>query len=214
MTAIAEKKPRRKATQPVVPAIPAALIYEMWNGKPVYYKGYRGVLTGKKTVEEVMRSAAQSCSGMQGVMVSLIHGHLFAIINRKRYLLATNEIGVHLALNSNLANDVLIYEKEKVGKLKGKFFDVPPKVVIEIDIKADAAEFDNGADGYLMEKARKLLDFGVEKVLWVITSAQKTYVINKNDATWYVVDWSEDITILDGCILNIKQLLDEDEIEY
>ncbi|MBO0935492.1 Uma2 family endonuclease [Fibrella sp. HMF5335] len=178
MTTIAEKRPRRKASELIAPAISSALIYELWDGKQVYYKDYRAVMTGKKTIEEVV-----SCSDLQGVLVSLIHGHLFGIINRKKYLLATNEIGIHLALNNNLANDVVIYDKESVGKLKGKLFDVPPKVVIEVDIKADAAEFDNGSDGYLMEKARKLLDFGVEGVLWIITNAQKTYVINKNDPT-------------------------------
>ena len=33
--------------------IPSALIYEEWNGTPIYYKGYKDVLTGKKTIEEM-----------------------------------------------------------------------------------------------------------------------------------------------------------------
>ncbi|WP_338870114.1 hypothetical protein WBJ53_21895 [Spirosoma sp. SC4-14] len=43
---------------------------------------------------------------------------------------------------------------------------------------------------------------------------QKVYVIDRNDPTWYVVNWSENITVVDDCILNIKQLLDEEGIEY
>ncbi|MBO0932583.1 Uma2 family endonuclease [Fibrella aquatilis] len=209
MTALADKQrgtpPRRTARR----AIPAALIYEQWAGKPVYYKGYRDVLTGKKTIEEVM-----SCSDLQGVLVSLINGHLFGMIDRKAYLLATNEIGIHLALNDNLCNDVVIYEKVKINKLRGKYFDIPPKVVIEVDIKADVTEFENGADGYVMQKARKLLDFGVERVFWIITSQQKIYVIDRNDPTWHIVDWSTSINVIDNCQLNVKQLLDEEEIEY
>jgi Uma2 family endonuclease len=205
MTAIAEKKSRRISSR----AIPSALIYEMWEGKPVYHKGYRDVLAGKKTIEEVM-----SCSDLQGILVSLINWHLGNVIDRKKYITATNEVGLHLALNDNLGNDLVIYEKVKLGKLKGKYFDVPPKIVIEVDIKADTAEFENGADGYVMQKMQKMLDFGVEKVLWIITGMQRVYVIDRNDPTWHIVHWSETIMIMDDCTINIKQLLDDEAIAY
>ena len=63
MTLVAEKKPRRATTR----SIPPALIYERWKGKPIYYKGYRDVLAGTKTLEEVM-----SCSDLQGALVALL----------------------------------------------------------------------------------------------------------------------------------------------
>lgn len=204
MTVVAEKK-RRFSTR----NIPSVLIYEMWKGKPVYYRGYRDVLAGKKTIEEVM-----SCSDLQGVLVALLTIYLGGHINRKKYLLATNEIGLHLAVGDNLGNDIVIFEKEKVVKLKGKYFDIPPKIVVEVDIKADVADFEGKLDGYLIQKSQKLIEFGVEKVVWVITSAQKVYVIDRNDPTWYVVNWSENITVMDDCVLNIKQLLDDEEITY
>lgn len=213
MTAIAEKKkrtqPRRTAVSNVPADIPKALIYEWWDGKPIYYRGYRDVVAGTKTAAEIM-----SCSDLQGVLVSLLNIQLGITINRKQYLIATNEIGLHLEANNNLAGDIVIYEKAKLGQLKGKYFDVPPKVAIEVDIKADVVEFEDGADGYVMRKSRKLLDFGVEKVLWIITSMQRVYVIDRKDPTWYVVDWGQDIAVMDGCVLNIKQLLDEEEIDY
>ncbi len=87
-------------------------------------------------------------------------------------------------------------------------------MVIEVDIKVDVIEFENGAEEYVIQKSKKLLDFGVEKVLWVITGMQHVYVIDRNDPTWYVVDWSENIVVLDDCVLNIKQLLDDEEIAY
>ena len=128
--------------------------------------------------------------------------------------MTTNEVGLHIALNDNLANDIAIFEKVKLDKLKDKYFDVAPKIVIEVDIKADVADFPNKLDDYLIQKSQKLLDFGVERVLWIITSLQKVYVIDRNDPTWYVVNWSENITVLDNCTLNIKQLLDDEEIAY
>ena len=45
-------KPRRK--------VPDALIYEIMDGKPIYRKGYREVLSGKKTIEEIMGLAPYS----------------------------------------------------------------------------------------------------------------------------------------------------------
>lgn len=209
MTPATKEKPRKRTRRVSARNIPPALIYEMWQGKPIYYKGYRDVLAGKKSIEEIM-----SCSDLQGVIVALLTIFLGSNINRKKYLLATNEIGIHLALKDNLGNDIVIFEKEKVGKLKGKYFDIPPKIVIEVDIKADVADFPNREDGYIMEKSQKLLDFGVEKIFWIVTSTQKVYVIDRNDPTWYIVNWSENITVLDDCILNIKQLLIDEEIDF
>lgn len=209
MTATTTENPPRKRSRSSTRTVPQALIYEMWQGKPVYYKGYRDVLTGTKAIDEVM-----SCSDLQGVLVSLLNGYLFSTIDRKRYLISTNEIGIHLAAKDNLANDLAIFEKEKVGKLKGKFFDIPPKVVVEVDIKADLVDFLNRENGYIMEKSQKLLDFGVERILWIVTDTRKVYVIDRNDPTWYVVNWSENITVLDDCILNINQLLADEAIDF
>lgn len=206
MSAVVEK-PRRVSVS--TKKIPSALIYEEWNGVPVYRKGYKEVLTGKKTAEEIM-----SCSDLQGVLIALINGFLFGIINRKKYLIATNEIGIHLAKNDNLANDLAIFEKEKLGKLKGKFFDVAPKVVIEVDIKADASSFHNEEVNYILQKSQKILDFGTEKVIWILTDSQKVFVIDKNETKWYVVNWSEDIPLLENCVLNLQQLLEEEDIQY
>ena len=208
MTVVAETKPRR-TRRLSARNIPAALVYEMWLGEPIYYRGYRDVVAGKKTIQEVM-----SCSDLRGVLVSLLNGHLYTTINRKKYLLATNEIGLHLALNNNLGNDIAIFEKDKISKLKGKCFDIPPKIVIEVDIKVDVAEFENGADGYVIQKSQKLLDFGLDKVLWIITSMQRVYVIDRNDPTWRIIDWSENISVLEDCVLNIRQLLEDEEIAY
>jgi Uma2 family endonuclease len=208
MTAIAKEKPSRRRTNLSTSHIPTALIYEMWQGKPIYYKGYQDVLAGKKTIEEIQLS-----STLKSVLCSLLVGHFGNTLNRKHYSSAVNA-GLHLATNDNLGSDLAIFEKEKVGKLKGKYFDVPPRIAIEVDIKADVADFEGRLDGYLIQKSQKLIEFGVEKVIWIITSAQKVYVIDRNDPTWYIVDWSENIAIIDNCILNLKQLLADEEIDF
>ena len=191
------------------PDVPEGLVYEEWGGKSVYYRGYKDVLMGIKTIEEVM-----SCSDLQGVLVSLINGFLFGNIDRKKYLLATNEIGLHLAKGDNLGNDLAIFEKEKVGKLTGKYFDVPPKIVIEIDIKADLNNFMNQDANYIFQKSQKMFDFGVEKVFWILTSPQKVFVMEKDNPKWYITNWSDDLQILENTVLNIANLLLEDQIDY
>ncbi len=208
MTAIVENKPKRPGRLSAR-SIPPALIYEVWDGKPIYYKGYKDVLAGKKTIEEVM-----SCSDVQGAIVYALGLYIGIQLNRKHYLITSNGSGLHLGVNDNLANDISIFDRAVLGKLKGKFFDVPPKVVIEVDIRADVTDFSLKSDGYLINKSQKLIDFGVERVIWVLTEPRKTYVIDRNDPTWYVIDWSEPITVLDDCILNIKQLLEDEEITY
>ncbi|UFH56515.1 hypothetical protein [Spirosoma sp. KNUC1025] len=59
MTVVAEEKTPRRTSRLSARSIPPALIYEMWKGKPVYYRGYRDVLAGKKTIEEI-----KSCSDL------------------------------------------------------------------------------------------------------------------------------------------------------
>lgn len=185
-----------------------ALVYEIWKGKPVYYHGYNQVLAGKLTVAEVRLR-----SDIHGVLISLLSIYLGNSLNRHKLLFSIGS-GYYLPKRSRFSSDLAIFDKEKVGKLKGKYFDVSPKVVIEIDIKADVSDFESKSDGYLIQKSQKLIEFGVEKVIWVITAAQKVYVIDRNDPTWYVVNWSENITLLDDCVLNIKQLLQDEEIDY
>ncbi|NJN34243.1 MAG: hypothetical protein HC817_08325 [Saprospiraceae bacterium] len=69
-------------------AIPDALIYEMVNGQPIYYRGWREVIKGEKTIEEVMASS---------LIQSYLVGEIFVAVHkslRKKYILGTNEAGL------------------------------------------------------------------------------------------------------------------------
>ncbi|MCU0325197.1 MAG: Uma2 family endonuclease [Spirosomaceae bacterium] len=186
------------------------LVYEIMDGKPLYYKGYKEVLVGKKTPEEVM-----SCSDLQGVIVSLLNYYVGLQLNRKKYLLATNEAGIHLSKGDNLGMDLSIFEKSKIPLLKGKYFDIAPKIIIEVDIKVDIdlAEFPAGEMDYLLDKSQKLLNFGVEKVIWLTTKSKKTFLAT-NQGAWQIVDWDYDIEVMEGVNINIKKILEEEEISY
>ncbi|MDZ7898560.1 MAG: Uma2 family endonuclease [Arcicella sp.] len=186
------------------------LVYEQMDGKDIYYRGYKDVLNGKKTLEEIM-----SCSDLQGVLVSLLNGVLFSKIDRKQCLLCGNEFGLHLSKNDNLGIDLAIFDKKNIDKLEGKFFTKAPKVVIEVDIKASIEITDYPAKemDYIFDKSQKLLDFGVEKVFWITTKTRKIFMATQHQ-NWLIMDWNSDIEVMDGIAINVKQILDDEEINY
>lgn len=190
-----------------LPVIPEFLVFETLNGKPLYYKGYQDVIATVQKPEDIMGS-----SDLQGILVSLINTHITINCNRKRYITSTNESGLHLGVGDNLSADIAIFDKATLGTLKGKYFDVPPKIVIEVDIKIDLNEVD-GDINYIFGKSQVLFDFGVERVLWVLSSIRKVVVMQPGQ-DWIVTDWSNDVTVMEGCVLNVKKLLDEEEIAY
>jgi hypothetical protein len=199
-----------KKRKPKIRKIPPHLIYEEMNGKPLPYKGYLSVLSGENSFEYV-----RGCSSFEAILISTISGFIGNKVNRKKYLLAS-KANLNLSAGDNLASAIAIFEKEKVS-LNDKYFSVAPKVVIEVDIKVDLGETERAANRwnneieYLLDKSQKLLDFGVERVIWITTKSQKVFVITPNDK-WYVVNYQEDILVLDDCVLNIAKLLEEEEI--
>lgn len=195
-----------KKRKPKIQKIPPHLVYEEINGRPIPYKGYKSVLSGKKKLEEIM-----GCSSLQSVLVYILGLFIGNNVNRKKYLVASNEAGLHLGLNDHLASDIAIFEKDKIV-LDDKYFTVAPKVVVEVDIKIDLSETEwNNEIEYVLDKSQKLLDFGVERVIWITTKAKKVFVITPSDK-WYVVNYQEDIQVLDDCVLNIAKLLEEEGI--
>lgn len=204
MTIIHSAKPRRLKKE----RIPSYLVRETLNGKVLPYIGYKEVLANEKKASEIM-----GCSSLQSIIVGILFIFIGNRINRKKYYCATNELGLHIEPKSNLANDLAIFEKEKVT-LSQNYFDVAPKVVIEVDIKVDLDPEEHPRDfSYITEKAKKMLDFGVEKIIWVLT-AEKTIIVFSKNETSTIVNFDTDIHILDDCTLNFAQLLIDEEISF
>ncbi len=189
------------------PAIPQRLIRETMNGQPLYYKGYRDVLAGLVQPEEIMGS-----SDLQSLIVMTIAATIWNRIDRKQYKMAVSEPGLHVDRGNNFAADIAIFDKATLPPIKGKYFDVPPKVVIEVDIRIDWNESENDLN-YVLDKSRTLFNFGVERVIWILTGS-RTVAVMQPAKDGIITDWSNDITVLEGCVLNIKTLLDEEEIIF
>ncbi len=200
-----------KISLPKIPAkkIPKYLIFEVFDGNPIYYKNYRKVLNGILTPEEIMGS-----SGLQGIIISFLFRILVKNTEEKKYLILTNEQGIHLDNKNNLSADLAIFDAEKFGiKDADKHYaKIPPKIQIEIDINADTEGF-GSPDNYVFKKTEKLLTFGVEKVIWIMADTKKVIVATKN-ANWEVIDWNKEIEIMDNINFNIGQYLKENDSPF
>lgn len=185
--------------------IPSFLIYETLNGRPLYRKGYRDVLAKRKTPGEIM-----GCSDLQAIIVSALHGYIYNQVNRKAYWIVTNEPGLHIRLGDNLSNDIAIYDKQNVT-IKGKFFDVAPKVVVEVDIKIDLEEFPAKEMDYIYEKTQAMLDFGTERVIWITTKSRKIFVAVQGE-TWLTLNWDATVPVIDSVTLNVSDILTKEGV--
>ncbi|QKZ15669.1 Uma2 family endonuclease [Spirosoma sp. KUDC1026] len=185
--------------------IPSYLIYETLNGRPLYRKGYKDVLANRKTPGEIT-----GCRYLQAIIVSALYLYLGTQTDRKKYWVVTNEPGLHIQLGDNLSNDIAFYLKQDVT-VKGKFFDVAPKVVVEVDIKVDFEAFPAKAMDYVYEKTQAMLDFGTERVIWITTQSRKVLVATQGE-TWLTLNWDATIPVLDDVTLTIADVLTEEGV--
>jgi Uma2 family endonuclease len=196
---IAGPPKRRKPKQ----NIPDYLIYEIMDGKPIHYAGYLEVLSGKKTFSEIMGSSYK-----QSLIISYLLKKLFSYLDDDKYTILSNEIGLHLDNRNNLSGDLYIFESQKLDGLDihDNYLQIAPKVAIEVDIIAD--ELETSTDNYIYIKTQKLLQFGVEKVIWITTKAKKVTIATQN-ADWQVRDWNKPFEVIDGFEFNIGKFLEE-----
>ena len=124
---IASKSPRRALSKIPPKKIPAALIYEIIDGKPVYYKGYREVLAQRKTIQEIMGS-----SNLQSTLFEYLLMIFFKTFNLCKYRILTNKIGIHISKSNNLSGDA-IYEKRDlpVSQADKHYIAIPPKFILK-----------------------------------------------------------------------------------
>lgn len=181
-------------------AIPEYLIYEMDDGNPIYYNGYEEVLDGKKNAEAIMADG-----NLQALLKALIITTLNNLLS-KTYIATVGEQGLTLAKKSWRAADVSIFKRENF-LFTTEYPKLPPEIVIEIDTKAHI-DLEKTDVNYYNRKIQQLLDFGVQKVIWIFTGEQKVMVA-ENTKDWITSNWDKTIDIMEGITLNIEQMLDE-----
>ena len=179
--------------------IPEALIYEMVNAQPIYYNGWQEVLTGEKTIEQVMASSL-----IQSYLVYEI-GLTIAPL-RKKYIIGSNEAGLKFKKGDWRAADIALWTKESMKGiyLNPRYADIIPDIVIEVDTKADISTNPT----YYLDKTKHLHENGVRRVIWFFTNTEQVMVAEKGHK-WEIQNWSESVEIDKGCMVNAKEIIDD-----
>lgn len=174
--------------------IPEHLVYEEWDGVPILYQGIKTYALQNYNLNQLEMGS----SIFQSLIIEFILGQLYDTINRKIYAIVTNEPGLHLGYRNNISNDIAIIERNRIqNKRSVKYGNVPPKVAIEVDVRADYEQEFESFNDYINQKTQKLLDFGVEKVIWILSSELQEVRVSTLSQT-SIHPWTETIEILDG----------------
>lgn len=190
-------------------SIPQALIYEVLNGKPIYFRDYKAVLNHEKTLDDVMATGR-----LQTLIINAVQEHLILNHRQKGLKYLSNEVDIHIALNSNLSCDLVGFDKTLLAASDDntKYYDFPPEFVIEVDTNGDFSDI--AFETYLFEKSRKLLDFGVKKVFWILTASQTVTIGTIDSDVWTTQLWHKPIEIFDGHPLVLQDLFREIGIKF
>jgi Uma2 family endonuclease len=187
--------------------VPSYLIYEVLDGEPIYFRGYQDVLNHKKTKEDIMATGR-----LQTLIISTLQEHLWANHNREGLKYMSNEVGIHISTNVNLSCDLVAFDKTVLAATEDDthYYTIPPKFVIEVDTNGD---FSNKIfEDYLFKKSKRLLTFGADQVIWILT-ASKTVTVSMPDGTFITQGWDRPIEIFDGHPLVLEDLFKENGIK-
>lgn len=187
--------------------IPAYLVSEVIDGIPFYYRGYRAVLNKTKKLDDIMAD-----SGLQLFLKEYISDLLKTGLNRKTYFVGSGEIGNHIDRRNNLGLDVVVFEKSVLtpDKITTRYIDVPAKMVVEIDVNVELPDKKTDLfEEYVVRKVNRLFAFGTQKVVWVFSKSKKV-ISATPDAPWQISNWSDDVELMNGIVMNIDQHLKEE----
>lgn len=186
--------------------IPASLIFEELDGRPLYRKGYKKVLENKLSPEEVM-----GCSFIQGLIMRIVSTCISQMLKGMQYWVVSGETGLHISHGNNLANDVAVFDKALIKNTFSKSYpDVPPKIAIEVDVKIEADQFPSPEE-YISRKSEKMIEFGTERVIWILTESRKIMVIGQS-REWTVYEWEEMIPVFDQYQFCLNDLLKQEGV--
>jgi hypothetical protein len=186
--------------------IPASLIFEELDGRPLYRKGYKEVLANNLSPEEIM-----GCSFLQALIATIVGSYVREILKGQPYWVIGNEAGLHVSAGNNLSNDVAVFDKASIKNVFSKKYpDVPPKIAIEVDVKIEADQFPDQKD-YISRKSEKMIEFGTERIIWVLTDNRKIMVTDRS-REWSVYEWDQIIPVFDQYQFCLNDLLKEEGV--
>ncbi len=193
-----------KIAGPKKSKIPDFLIKDTIDGIPFYYAGFRSVLDKTKLKTEIMAD-----SGLQSFIKSYLMTLLAKQLDLSKYHIFVGELGTHLDHRNNLSLDLAVFEQDTLtpDKINSQYIEVAPKIVVEVDVRVELENRDADIfSEFVLQKVRKLHDFGTEKIIWIFTKS-KTVIVALPNGKWDVQDWDKDLELLDGITFNVANYL-------
>jgi Uma2 family endonuclease len=189
------------SSQRKISKVPPYLVKEILDEIPVYYKGYKAVVRKEKTLEDIM-----GASGLQIFIVRYLFRLLDRNLDENLFYVFTGEGGLHLDKGNNLSGDVLVFEKSRLTPdlIDTHYLNIPPLIDIEVDVEIDNSTFSDFE--YIQKKTKKLLEFGTQKVVWILTKT-KTIIVAEPNKDWLMIDWAKDVEVLNEIHFNIQNHL-------
>ncbi len=187
--------------------IPAELVRDVIDGVPYYYKGYKDVLNKTKTIEEIM-----PCSTLQAEIIMYLNYLLVNFLGIEKFRIYTSESGSHLYKKVNYGLDLAVYDATVLTseKVNEKFANVPPLLVVEVDIKVETKEEEIE---FINKKMKSLLDHGTGKVIWILTKERKIIIAEKNQEQ-QAIGINDNFELITGLIANVGEYLTKREINF
>lgn len=198
MTALAPTVERKTRTRQV----PDYLISDIINGKKYYYRGYRQVLSGQRTLNEIM-----ACSTLQAFIVNYLVSLLIRRLDEEKYLTLFNELGVQFKKYEWVSCDIAVFKTSvlKPGMIDVHLASAVPEVVVEVDVQIDLNN--TKSIDYVNNKTSAMLRHGVKKVIWIFTTAQRILIAEQGETDWRWRSWDESVPLLEGIAFNIGEHL-------
>lgn len=161
--------------------IPSDLIYDIIDGKPYRHKSSQGVFS-------------------RAFIRSYLFDVLFQALKEDSDLLIASDPSLFINDRNLVTSDIMVFERRKLT-IHENYAQIPPKITIDLDIKVELGDLTE--DEYVFLKMNKLVNFGVEKAIWLFTESKKVIVMDSQ--AWTSSKWDDDITILPDVTCNITQ---------
>src|SRR3954451_18094605 len=87
--------------------IPKSFVYEILDGKPLYYKGYKDAIRNHQTAESIM-----GASSLQVFILEYLLRILYKVCDESKFRIFSGEPGIHVNHKNNFGGDILIYDKQ------------------------------------------------------------------------------------------------------
>jgi hypothetical protein len=180
------------------------LIYEIIDGKPIFYSKAHTVMQELLLVDELKFSE----SSQPGVL-SAISQFLWDNLPESEYQIFTNGVGYEPDDSNHLELDIAVCRQ---AAMKGQSLTKPLKVAPELVVLKDSvAGIDDPSRllGYFHEKIKKIMDYGTQRLVWINTISQTITIAEQDNAHWRTVDWEEEMAWIFDLRLSLEDVLSE-----